>query len=53
MGNLEVFHPDRLASRILDMGDVLSLVEKAQEVIDEKVARESARKLAKKSIHYG
>lgn len=47
VGNLEVFHPDRLASRILDMGDVLSLVEKAQEVIDEKVARESARKLAK------
>jgi len=44
---LEVFHPDRLASRILDMGDVLSLVEKAQEVIDEKSARESARKMAK------
>ena len=34
--NLEVFHPDRLAGRILDMGDVLSLVERAQEVIDEK-----------------
>ncbi len=44
---LEQFHPDRLASRILDMGDVLSLVEKAQEVIDEKSARESARKMAK------
>lgn len=44
---LEVFHPDRLASRILDMGDVLSLVEKAQEVIDEKSARESAKKMAK------
>lgn len=44
---LEVFHPDRLASRILDMGDVLSLVEKAQEVIDEKSARESAGKMAK------
>ncbi len=44
---LELFHPDRLASRILDMGDVLSLVEKAQEVIDEKTARESARKIAK------
>ncbi len=42
---LEVFHPDRLASRILDMGDVLSLVEKAQEVIDEDSARESARKM--------
>ena len=42
---LEVFHPDRLASRILDMGDVVSLVEKAQEVIDEKSAMESARKM--------
>lgn len=44
---LEVFHPDRLAGRILDMGDVLSLVEKAQEVIDEKSARDSAKKLMK------
>jgi signal recognition particle subunit SRP54 len=44
---LEVFHPDRLAGRILDMGDVLSLVEKAQEVIDEKSAQESAKKMAK------
>ncbi|MCB0350552.1 MAG: signal recognition particle protein [Bdellovibrionales bacterium] len=44
---LELFHPDRLASRLLDMGDVLSLVEKAQEVMDEKTARDSARKMAK------
>jgi signal recognition particle subunit SRP54 len=44
---LEVFHPDRLASRILDMGDVLSLVEKAAEIIDEKEARDSAKKIAK------
>ncbi|MFS4460033.1 signal recognition particle protein [Bdellovibrio sp. HCB2-146] len=44
---LEVFHPDRLAGRILDMGDVLSLVEKAQEVIDEKAARDSAKKIMK------
>ncbi|MAE73919.1 MAG: signal recognition particle protein [Bdellovibrionaceae bacterium] len=44
---LEVFHPDRLASRILDMGDVLSLVEKAQEVIDEKKAKQAAMKMAK------
>lgn len=42
---LEVFHPDRLAGRILDMGDVLSLVEKAQEVIDEKSAMASAKKM--------
>lgn len=47
VANLEVFHPDRLAGRILGMGDVMSLVEKAQEVIDEKTARESAKKLAK------
>ncbi len=44
---LEVFHPDRLAKRILDMGDVLSLVEKAQDVINEKDAMESARKVMK------
>lgn len=47
VANLEVFHPDRLAGRILGMGDVMSLVEKAQDVIDEKTARESARKMAK------
>lgn len=44
---LEVFHPDRLAGRILDMGDVLTLVEKAQEVIDEKEAMQAAQKMAK------
>ncbi len=47
VAQLEVFHPDRLAGRILDMGDVMSLVEKAQEVMDEKSAMESARKMAK------
>lgn len=49
---LEVFHPDRLAGRILDMGDILSLVERAQEVIDEKEARDSARKLAKNEFTF-
>src|SRR5208283_1289040 len=44
---LEVFHPDRMASRILGMGDVVSLVEKAQEVFDEKKAKEFERKLRK------
>ncbi|WP_221028775.1 signal recognition particle protein [Actomonas aquatica] len=43
----EVFHPDRLASRILGMGDVVSLVEKAQEHIDEKEAERMAEKLRK------
>ncbi|MBL7556183.1 MAG: signal recognition particle protein [Bdellovibrionaceae bacterium] len=42
---LEVFHPDRLAGRILDMGDVLSLVERAQEVMDEKLAQKSTEKM--------
>lgn len=44
---LEPFHPDRLASRILDMGDVLSLVEKASEVISEEDARDSMNKVSK------
>jgi signal recognition particle subunit SRP54 len=41
---LEVFHPDRLASRIIGMGDVLSLIEKAQEVVDQKKALEALKK---------
>lgn len=41
---LEVFHPDRLASRIIGMGDVMSLIEKAQEVVDQKQALETLRK---------
>ncbi len=44
---LEPFFPDRLASRILGMGDVVSLVEKAQDVFDEKQARELERKFRK------
>jgi signal recognition particle subunit SRP54 len=44
---LEPFHPDRLASRILDMGDVLTLVEKAQEAISEDEARASVGKMSK------
>jgi signal recognition particle subunit SRP54 len=42
---LEPFHPDRLASRILGMGDVLSLVEKAQQTVDQEQAQALARKL--------
>ncbi|KAF0157568.1 MAG: signal recognition particle subunit SRP54 [Syntrophaceae bacterium] len=44
---LEVFHPERMASRILGMGDILSLVEKAQATIDEKTAREMEQSLRK------
>ena len=43
--NLDVFHPDRMASRILGMGDVLSLIEKAEMAIDEKKAEELEKKL--------
>ncbi len=47
---LEVFHPDRMASRILGMGDVLSLIEKAEALYDEKKARELERKIRKDSF---
>jgi signal recognition particle subunit SRP54 len=47
---LEPFHPDRLASRILGMGDVLSLVEKAQETVDQAKAQELVRKLREDSF---
>ena len=42
---LEVFHPDRLAQRILGMGDILTLVERAQETVDRKTAEEQAKKI--------
>lgn len=44
--NIEQFHPDRMASRILGMGDVLTLIEKAQETFDQKQAAEAAKKLS-------
>ncbi|MCW5201560.1 signal recognition particle protein [Desulfobulbus sp. US4] len=44
---LEIFHPDRTASRILGMGDVLSLIEKAEQVVDEKEAKKLAQKIRK------
>ncbi|MDR1560206.1 MAG: signal recognition particle protein, partial [Clostridiales bacterium] len=44
IGDLEAFHPDRMAERILGMGDVLSLVEKAQQVFDEKEAHALEKK---------
>ncbi len=47
MKDLELFHPDRLAKRILDMGDVVSLVEKAQENIDEKDAENMMKNFQK------
>ncbi len=45
MEDLEVFHPDRMADRILGMGDIVTLVEKAKETIDEKEAEKAAKKM--------
>lgn len=47
---LEVFHPDRIASRILGMGDMLSFIEKAQTAFEDKQAEEMAKKLLKKEF---
>ncbi|MDJ1372022.1 signal recognition particle protein [Gulosibacter molinativorax] len=46
LDDFEVFHPDRMASRILNMGDVLSLIEQAQKAFDEEEARKTAEKIA-------
>jgi signal recognition particle subunit SRP54 len=47
LNELEPFHPDRMSSRILGMGDVLTMIEKAQEAVDEKQAVELEKKLRK------
>ncbi len=52
MEALDVFYPERVADRILGMGDVVSLVEKAQEQYDEKQAREMKKKIAKGSFNF-
>ena len=52
MNDFEVFHPDRMASRILGMGDVLSLIEKAQEAIDEKEAKDLASKMMGSELNF-
>ena len=46
---LEVFHPDRLAGRILGMGDVLTLVEQAQETFDSEAGRADGREAARRT----
>lgn len=48
--DLEIFHPDRIAQRILGMGDVVSLVEKAQQVYDQEEAEKLARKMQKNTF---
>jgi signal recognition particle subunit SRP54 len=49
---IDVFHPDRMADRILGMGDIVSLVEKAQEQFDEGEARKLQKKLAKNTFNF-
>jgi signal recognition particle subunit SRP54 len=53
LDQLEAFHPDRVAGRILDMGDVVSLVEQAAEMVDKEDAEKLARKMAKGSFDLG
>ena len=52
MNDFEVFYPDRMASRILGMGDVLSLIEKAQEAIDEKEAADLTKKMMNAELNF-
>ena len=52
MDGLDVFHPDRMANRILGMGDVISLVERAQQQFDEEEARKMQKKIAKNQFGF-
>ena len=52
MDAMDVFHPERMADRILGMGDIVSLVERAQQQFDEKQARELTKKLAKDQFNF-
>ena len=52
LSDLEQFYPDRMASRILGMGDVLSMIEKAQENIDEEKAKELEQKMRKNEFDF-
>ena len=52
LSDLEQFYPDRMASRILGMGDVLTMIEKAQENIDEEKAKELEKKMRKNQFDY-
>ena len=52
MDGIDVFHPDRMADRILGMGDVISLVERAQQQFDENEARKMQKKIAKNQFGF-
>ena len=53
LDQIEPFHPDRMAGRILGMGDVLTLIEKAEQSLDEKKAAEMAEQAAPEQVHAG
>jgi len=52
LDTLDIFHPDRMATRILGMGDIVSLVEKAQDAIDEKEAKRLEKKIKKNKFDF-
>lgn len=52
LSDLEQFYPDRMASRILGMGDVLTMIEKAQENLDEEKAKELEQKMRKNEFDF-
>ncbi len=52
LGDLEIFHPDRMAGRILGMGDVLTLIEDAQAKLDEKAAMKAAEKMLRNKLDF-
>ncbi|HHW59728.1 MAG: signal recognition particle protein [Bacteroidales bacterium] len=52
MDDIDVFHPDRMASRILGMGDIVSFVERAQQQVDEEKAREVEKKIKKNKFDF-
>ena len=52
LSDLEQFYPERMASRILGMGDVLSMIEKAQENIDEEQAKKLEQKMRKNEFDF-
>ena len=51
LDDFEPFHPDRMASRILDLGDILTLIEQAQEAFDEEEAHEGRREARDRAVH--
>ena len=53
IGDLDLFHPKRIVSRILDMGDIVSFVEKAEEIVDKEEAEKLEKKIKKGNLDFG